>query len=209
MELRKAPDIRFVAVLISWRPWVFVLIGCARGRSLRYAIRMTSSFSLRDLTIPVGGAVCEQLAIPLEPYRQGGFAYGSSGGFVDARLDVSAMTTGWSLRLRTVVELHGPCSRCLEDATLHFDIDAREIHDEGAEDPELHCDFIDGDEQLDLSAWVQDAVGLEFPTRVLCHDDCQGLCPSCGVNRNDQSCECTTEQSDSRWDKLRELKLDD
>lgn len=56
---------------------------------------------------------------------------------------------------------------------------------------------------------MQDAVGLEFPTRVLCREDCKGLCPNCGVNWNEQSCDCTTEQTDSRWDKLRELSLDE
>ena len=69
-----------------------------------------------------------------------------------------------------------------------MEIDAREIHDEGAEDPDLQCDFISADEQLDLGAWMQDAVGLEFPTPVLCGEDCKGLCPNCGVNWNEQSC---------------------
>ncbi len=170
---------------------------------------MTSMYSLRDLTLVVGGAVQEQLSVQLEPYRQGGSAYGVAGGEVPVRLDIAAMTTGWSLRLRAHVELHGPCSRCLDDASMQFEIDAREIHDEGAEDPDLQCDFIDADEQLDVSAWLQDAVGLEFPTRVLCRETCKGLCPNCGVNWNEQSCDCSTEQADSRWDKLRELKLDD
>jgi uncharacterized protein len=169
---------------------------------------MKATYALRDLAIAVGASISEELAIPLEPYRQGGFSYGTSDGSVHARLDITAMTNGWSLRLRSAADLHGPCSRCLEDAVLHVEIDSHEVHDADAEDPELQSDFINPDEQLDLAAWLQDAVGVEFPTRVLCQDDCRGLCPSCGTEWNRDTCSCSAVQVDSRWEKLRELKLD-
>jgi uncharacterized protein len=41
--------------------------------------------------------------------------------------------------------------------------------------------------------------------QILCRDDCKGLCPQCGVNRNHKSCECGG-TSDPRWDALRKLK---
>jgi uncharacterized protein len=119
------------------------------------------------------------------------------------------MHEGWATHLRFHATLDGPCQRCLAPATVEIDVDAREVHDESADDPELVSDFIDADEVLDVSAWAQEAIGVGFPWQVLCKEDCAGLCPSCGIDRNTGTCDCTTETTDSRWDALKDLKLDE
>ena len=48
---------------------------------------------------------------------------------------------------------------------------------------------------------------VNIPMQILCRDDCKGLCPQCGVNRNEQSCDCG-ETADPRWDALRKPKND-
>lgn len=47
---------------------------------------------------------------------------------------------------------------------------------------------------------------LEVPIKVVCREDCKGLCPHCGQNRNLGSCNCSVQVSDPRWEALRGLK---
>ena len=49
---------------------------------------------------------------------------------------------------------------------------------------------------------VREQVLLSLPTRTLCKDDCQGLCPRCGQNRNLAPCSCDQTPSDPRWNAL-------
>lgn len=167
-----------------------------------------TQLSLRDLGLQPGQAKQQELELELRPYRQGGFGYSTADGHVAARIDVTAMQSGLSLRLRMRPELHGPCSRCLEEAVMPLDVDTYEIHDVASGDSELISEFVTDDE-LDVTDWAQNAIGVEFPVRVLCGEDCKGLCPTCGVNRNETNCDCAPVIVDSRWDKLKELKLDD
>jgi uncharacterized protein len=59
---------------------------------------------------------------------------------------------------------------------------------------------------MDLSAAVREELILNAARYVVCDPDCTGLCPGCGANRNHESCECTPEEGDPRWDALRALK---
>ena len=43
--------------------------------------------------------------------------------------------------------------------------------------------------------------------RRLCQEDCKGICPRCGTNRNRQECRCEEKFVDTRWDALRNLEL--
>jgi uncharacterized protein len=71
---------------------------------------------------------------------------------------------------------------------------------------DLESGTFEGDE-IDLSGLVYEQIALSFPIKPLCHGDCMGLCPECGTDRNERTCDCTTERVDPRWDALRKLKL--
>lgn len=51
--------------------------------------------------------------------------------------------------------------------------------------------------KLDITKMVHDNICLELPLKHLCTEDCLGLCPSCGINLNEEKCDCnvTIEQS--------------
>ena len=58
---------------------------------------------------------------------------------------------------------------------------------------------------IDISDAVRDSVLLAVPLKLLCREDCAGLCQRCGKNLNhaaDGSCDCGTGETDSRWNKL-------
>jgi uncharacterized protein len=52
---------------------------------------------------------------------------------------------------------------------------------------------------------VREQVLLALPGRMLCQQDCQGLCPQCGANRNRTNCDCVQPAVDSRWKALADL----
>jgi uncharacterized protein len=149
-----------------------------------------------------------ELPVRLEPLELGGQAYVSSES-VAARLDVSRPSGGYAFRLRFPLRLEGPCMRCLEDAALEAEVDAREVAQDNTDDEELRSPYVDDDE-LDLGRWAHDAAVLAIPTQFLCRPDCAGLCPVCGESLNDADPADHEHESepDPRWAKLRELKLD-
>jgi uncharacterized protein len=55
---------------------------------------------------------------------------------------------------------------------------------------------------LRLEDAVREQVLLGLPGRTLCREDCKGLCPSCGVNRNTTACDCADKPADPRWKAL-------
>lgn len=58
---------------------------------------------------------------------------------------------------------------------------------------------------LDLEELILSDILLELPTKLLCKEDCKGLCPHCGCNLNHQSCDCNKAYHDPRWDVLNTL----
>ena len=69
-------------------------------------------------------------------------------------------------------------------------------------------EIVDDLTAIDLSTLIRDAVLMDLPVRVLCREDCQGLCPVCGTDRNREDCGHRPEAApDPRWAKLAELDL--
>lgn len=100
----------------------------------------------------------------------------------------------------------GECRRCLGPATGRLHADVRELYEEGG-DPDLTY-ALHGD-QLDLEPLARDAVLLELPLAPLCAEDCLGLCPTCGANRNEGQCRCAPQDTDARWAALDALKTEE
>jgi uncharacterized protein len=100
----------------------------------------------------------------------------------------------------------GVCRRCAEPVTgeLHIDVHERFADDTlaGASDDEFYPIV---DEDIDLAPMVRDAIVLELPMAPLCREDCAGLCPQCGANRNEGDCGCVAPR-DPRWANLDVLR---
>ena len=167
----------------------------------------TDTFDLRRLQLRSGEGRRFELALPLEGFDFAGQRYAVMPEQVPVVLDVSRMVGGgYSLRLRFAAGIAGPCMRCLAAAEPELEVDAREVDQPGGESDELDSPYV-VDEQLDLSAWAHDALALALPAQVLCRPDCAGLCPVCGEDLNLSPHEHEA-AVDTRWSKLRELKLE-
>lgn len=118
--------------------------------------------------------------------------------------------SGYALRLLFQATLEGSCMRCLKRASPKVEVEAREVDRPGGGE-ELQSPYVNG-EKLDLAAWAHDAFALAAPVKVLCREDCAGLCPVCAADLNDLDPARPEHHHepalDPRWAKLRELKLE-
>ncbi|PZE22495.1 YceD family protein [Paenibacillus xerothermodurans] len=101
-----------------------------------------------------------------------------------------------------VVDVEQPCARCLtpvkQTLEIPFDETFALVADESEpEDEEDETHFVT-DEKIDLKPFVVENVLLALPFVPLCDEACQGLCPTCGANRNQQACDCKHEKIDPR-----------
>jgi uncharacterized protein len=146
------------------------------------------------------------LEVDLEPLELGGQRYVPVPERPEAVLTLTRTSSGLVFELELEVRVLGPCVRCLADAGLDVRVAAREYQASSpGESDELTTPYVE-DTRLDLSAWAHDAVALALPDKILCREDCAGLCPVCGKDLNREPHEHEGEEADPRWAALAELK---
>jgi DUF177 domain-containing protein len=149
--------------------------------------------------------------------------------FTEAALPLDDQTTlrqiaGWVRFTRTAsgvlgdVEARGgvemPCMRCLNPLTQAITVQFR---DEFHSKIEVHTGtplpkpdeedpfYITENHLVDLGKAIREYALLELPMQPLCKPDCQGICPTCGADRNTEECGCQSEASDDRFAGLKAL----
>jgi uncharacterized protein len=140
-------------------------------------------FDLRALSLGEWSEAERRLFCDVAPFTLGGLEYEVEGGGVD--LDLTVGRVGGRLTLHGAGEarLLGPCQRCLGDARLEVPVRCVDYlaggRSEGDDDEPYVAGYV-----LELERWVRDAIADALPDQLLCRDDCRGLCPVCGVDRN-------------------------
>ena len=99
-----------------------------------------------------------------------------------------------------IVRAHviGTCDRCLEDAEFdiasevdeYFLFEAPAEQDLSDDEDEVDFSLVGEDHTIDLAEPIMAAIVMETPFVVLCREDCKGICPICGQNRNIAPCTC-------------------
>ena len=135
----------------------------------------------------------------------------------DVRITGEITNQGGYMRLVATAEIpySGTCARCLTNVsgvyTMPFE---RTVVTEGTLTEEQEEDNVDEyvilqNGMLDIDDSVREALILTFPMRLLCEEDCPGLCPKCGKPKRDGECGCVTREIDPRWAVLATLKFDE
>ncbi len=145
---------------------------------------------------------------------------------ISARID--PVDGGFLLDGSMSPRLSSPCRRCLRPVDLalptHFTLslvpksmamarEGREDDRSGDQGPRGSFDPSVVDEEtfdsriIDLEPLFREQFLLALPMDALCHEDCKGLCPSCGKDLNLGACGCARRAADPRWEKLRSIKL--
>lgn len=102
-----------------------------------------------------------------------------------------------------------PCDRCLEAVDQQFNLNlSKEIdldEDHAKEDEELdEANFIEG-HQLDVDQLIYNEILIAWPMKVLCSEDCKGICNICGKNLNQGQCSCEDTSLDPRMSVIQEI----
>ncbi|WP_028595624.1 YceD family protein [Paenibacillus assamensis] len=111
-------------------------------------------------------------------------------------------------KLTTTLDVN--CSRCLTPHTETVVIPFHEHFKLTDSTTDLPADDEDDviyvtDERVNLIPYVEEAVFVHLPFTTLCREDCEGLCPTCGTNRNDKDCGCSNERIDPRLAGLKDF----
>lgn len=138
---------------------------------------------------------------------------------VDLRFDDDVVVRGSGSVSGTgeiVVQMHvegvrtAECRRCLELVRAPFkrdfivvyaDVD-EEGEDTGSDVRPLGPEVV----TLELGEVLREELVLTLDRWVECRTDCAGMCPICGINLNEKTCDCSPDEPDPRWDALRALQ---
>jgi uncharacterized protein len=133
---------------------------------------------------------------------------------VEGTAELAISTMEIRVRGRLKVRMEADCDRCLEQVDFPIDIDFElsyvpasslgEDEEVGLEVMDTQAGFYEG-VGLELADVLREQILLTLPMQRLCRQDCRGICPVCGQNRNQALCECHEESRDDRWMKLRDL----
>ncbi len=116
----------------------------------------------------------------------------SRAGIVESRLDCK-------------VEYLGNCDRCFTEVEKEYTFEIVRTIVQSLENDENDEIVAVPDMQLDLEDFCYADIVMSLPTKLLCKDDCRGLCPDCGFDLNSGDCGCSKKEVDPRLSKLAEL----
>ncbi len=106
------------------------------------------------------------------------------------------------------LEFKAECDRCLADVpvVLELEFDRLAVSpDVAAKEEELDdLSFMEG-YQLDVETFVYNEIMGNWPAKILCREDCKGICPKCGQNLNIRDCGCDTFVPDSRMAAIQDI----
>ena len=141
-------------------------------------------FYLRSLRFGDASETWRRLPVEVAPFVFGGLEYEVAGGDVDLLLAAARVGDNLTLTAELEADVAGPCQRCLGDADVV--VTARGV------EYVRHGDSESGEEEdgyvvssvVDVERWVRDLIAEALPLKMLCRDDCLGLCAVCGVDLN-------------------------
>ncbi|HEX6649379.1 MAG TPA: DUF177 domain-containing protein [Pyrinomonadaceae bacterium] len=109
------------------------------------------------------------------------------------------------------------CDRCLKPVEMPVSADFELEYITGSDyessqaaeltEAEMSIAVFDG-KAIDVDEVVKEQILLAVPTRMLCREDCKGICPECGMDKNTGECQCVTDDIDPRWAALKNLKTE-
>jgi uncharacterized protein len=107
------------------------------------------------------------------------------------------------------------CCRCLEPASLPVGGPFRYTFAPPPAQPTEECELTADDlefayyeeDTIDLDGVVFEQILLQIPLKPLCRESCRGLCPHCGINRNEADCRCESQSFDERLAVLKRFKV--
>ncbi len=160
-----------------------------------------------------------------ETWPANGFDFADSGVVQKGPLTAQGVAellpgTGGEIRIkgRVAADLETECDRCLGRASFHIDapfdlfyqplasVAEYEGEEAAIDEGEAEIGFYELP-GLQLEDIIREQLLLQLPMQRVCREDCKGICPICGVNRNETACKCEARPGDDRWMALKDLHI--
>ena len=134
--------------------------------------------------------------------------------FAEAKITCSLTSEKQWHGYRLIGEISIPffetCDRCLvkftdQHTTEFFILLTNDSELSGTEDDDVIW-FSDAENTVDIGPVIRELVLVEEPFKTICSADCNGICPHCGANRNQENCACNVDTViDNRWENLKQI----
>ncbi len=141
-------------------------------------------FDLHSLRFGDSSEAWRVLPVEVAPFQYGGLEYRVLDDVVEADLTAARVGDNLTLSLAVDTRVLGPCQRCLADADLDVEARGVEYVRHGDSETDDEDEPYVASHQVDLERWVRDIIAEALPQKLLCRDDCRGLCPVCGADFN-------------------------
>jgi uncharacterized protein len=148
-----------------------------------------------------------------------GSQFHSPGHKVDVSFNMTRNGENVLLSANVKTQLDFICSRCAEECIYDVNFNLTHLFVKG--DPSLikipsgrenidsgsmSISYYDAAE-IDIEPVLSEEFILSLPSYPLCREECRGVCQFCGKNLNQNTCSCRDKTTDSRWDKLKEIRI--
>ncbi len=165
-----------------------------------------TEINLTPILSSEGGKLAVDITLQMESKPEDSFFFGAPVQVTGEAVNIGG---GIALRLRIAAVLRLLCDRCGTEVTQNLVFDCEERLEKGAaessgdeSDPDII--YFSG-YSIDIEEIVYRNIFMNLPTKVLCREDCKGLCPVCGQDLNEGSCGCDSQPTDPRFDILNQL----
>ena len=130
-------------------------------------------------------------------------------GKINAVIELDKRSSDYYASVRMDANAEFECNRCLEsfEKSLQEKIRLVFTSDEkllGSDDDDIR-QIASNQFELDFTDDIRDALSLSIPSKLLCTEECKGLCSRCGKNLNEGDCDCENDEIDPRWEALSKL----
>ena len=152
-----------------------------------------------------------ELPLTVDPDNSASFLWGVSfPSPMKVKGDITNTAGYMRMRLEMSVDYSAECARCLSPVSDSFSLSlektvaTKEVL-AGVDEDRLDDYAIIENGFLDMDEQLMEQLEMEFPVRILCSEDCRGLCAGCGADLNKEACRCTKKEIDPRLAKLADL----
>lgn len=132
---------------------------------------------------------------------------------VEVKLHLLKDKDGYVITVSLNTTINMSCDRCLTIFPQKFEFTDSVLftkklpkHQELSEE-DLYSEYLEDEEKFNLNDFIREEILVNTPMKVLCKEDCKGLCPYCGIDKNQESCDCEIKirRKESPFAKLEKL----
>ncbi len=129
---------------------------------------------------------------------------------IDVSVELNKFQKNISCQVELTTRAHYICDRCLSEYSKDYRENFTVLFHLGQKDFETEEEDVillsEEQQEIDLTPYIQENLILSVPMKMLCKEDCKGICPGCGADLNHEPCTCPEKPIDPRWEKLKFIR---